>query len=101
MGRSEGDYFELFHYLADGDRPVLEILVDPDMRIWVAAVTGLSVPQVTDGLTHRHVDAEFEALGIDTTYTCLGGIAAYVRPRIADLMARVYCPASQTTLREK
>jgi hypothetical protein len=93
VGKSEGDYFDLFHFMADGDRPVLEILVSPDNKIWVAGMTGLSIPQETKGTVHRHKDDEFEAVGIDTEHVCLGSIAGYVVPRIATLMARVYCPA--------
>lgn len=93
VGKSDGDYFELFHFLADGGRPVLEILVDPEDKIWISGVTGLTIPQVTNGEVHRHKDDEFEAVGIDTQHVCLGAIAAYVVPRVATLMARVYVPA--------
>lgn len=102
VGRSEGDYFELFHLMADGEtgtglyrRPVLEILVDPTNSIWIAGVGGYGVlvPQITDGRAHRHQDEEFEALGIDTNHVCLGSIVAYIIPRVATFMARVYCPA--------
>jgi len=97
VGRSEGDYFDLYHFLADGQRPVLEILIDPANAIWVAGVTGLSVPQVTKGQVHRHTDEELAAaIGEDNATTiCLGSIAAYVVPRIATLMARVYCPVTE------
>jgi len=96
VGKSEGDYFELFHYLADGNRPVLEILVSPDDKIWISGVDGHGngIPQETKGEAHRHTDDELEAVGIDTKYVCLGAVAAYVVPRIATLMGRVYCPKS-------
>ena len=95
VGRSGGDYFDLFHVLSEDDeRPVLEILVSPDNVIWIAGVTGLSVPRETDGRVHRHRDAQLEEHGIDTEYVCLGSVAAFVRPRIAELMARVYVPTT-------
>lgn len=97
VGKSNGDYFEVFHYLADGDRPVMEILVCPDDKIWISATNGLSIPQETKGAVHRHVDEQLEAAGIDTEYVCLGAIAAYVVPRIGTLMARVYCPQQHAT----
>lgn len=95
VGKSEGDYFDLFHFVADGDRPVLEILVSPDDKIWVAGAGGYGqlVPQETKGTVHRHKDEQLEAAGIDTEHVCLGSISGYVVPRIATLMARVYCPA--------
>lgn len=94
VGASEGDYFELFHLLSDGDRPVMEILVDPYDRIWIAGVEGygVAVPQLTDGTIHRHADEELETHGINTRFICLGAVMAYVVPRAAELMARVYCP---------
>lgn len=97
VGKSNGDYFDLFHYLSDGNRPVMEILVSPDNVIWIAGTCGygVGVPQETKGRVHRHTDDELEAAGIDTAYVCLGAIAAYVVPRIATLMARVYCPTSE------
>lgn len=103
-GQSDGGTFELFHLMADGDsdgqnrRPVLEILVDAEDKIWVAGVPSATVglpatlPQVTKGTVHRHTDEQLEVAGIDTSYVCLGAVAAYVVPRIATLMARVYCP---------
>ena len=98
VGKSDGDYFDLFHYMSDGNRPVLEILVDPSDKIWVSGVGGygVAVPQETKGQAHRHTDEQLEAAGIDTEHVCLGAIAAYVQPRIATLMARVYCPDVKT-----
>jgi hypothetical protein len=103
VGKSEGDYFELFHYLADGNRPVLEILINPDNEIWVAGVSGFGVgiPQLTKGTVHRHKDEQLEDAGIDTEHVCLRAIASYVVPRIATLMARVYCPNVKTKTDEK
>lgn len=95
VGKSEGDYFELFHYLADGDRPVLEILVDPESRVWIAGVTGLSIPQDTGKKVHRHRDEELEAHGIDTEHVCTGGITIITALNIVDWMARVYCPKAK------
>ena len=100
VGKSDGDYFDLYHLLADGDsngqnrRPVMEILIDPFDQIWVCGVNGLSIPQVTKGKVHRHTDHELaEAIGDDNaTEICLGAVVNYVHPRIATLMARVYCP---------
>lgn len=93
VGKSEGDYFDLFHFLADGDRPVLEVLVDPYDQIWICGVTGLSIPQVTLGKTHRHSIVD----GVEPVI-CLKSVATYVVPRIATLMARVYCPAKPADL---
>lgn len=99
VGKSEGDYFDLFHLLADGTdestrRPVMEICISPDNEIYVSGVNGYGVlvPMLTKGKVHRHTDAELEQAGIDTEYVCLGSVMAYVKPRIATLMARVYCP---------
>lgn len=106
VGKSEGDYFELFHLMADGAsdgsnrRPVMEVLVSPDDKIWISGVDGYGVivPQETKGTVHRHKDDELEAAGVDTEHVCLGAVMAYVVPRIATLMARVYCPATKPDL---
>lgn len=87
VGKSDGDYFELFHFLADGNRPVLEVLVAPDDIIWVSGVHGMMMPQSTKGKAHRHAPAE----GLEPVI-CLKSLALYVAPRIATLMGRVYCP---------
>lgn len=108
VGKSEGDYFDLYHLLADDQspkrdgserRPVLEVLVCPENKIWVAGVTGLSVPQETHGRVHRHTDAELaKHIGeANATEICLGAVAAYVIPRAVTLMARVYCPHHKNT----
>lgn len=93
VGESDGGSFELFHYLADGNRPVMEILIDREDKIWISKV-GEGVPQITKGEVHRHTDEELgEFLGKENvSFVCLGAIAAYVVPRIDTLMARVYCP---------
>lgn len=111
VGKSEGDYFDLYHLLADGDsdghnrRPVLEVLVSPDNKIWIAGCAGygVPVPQETNGKVHRHVDAVLaEHIGEDNaTEICIGSVAQYVLPRIATLMARVYCPATEKAQAEK
>jgi hypothetical protein len=100
-GKSAKGEFELFHLLSDGNRPVLELLVDGEDAIWVAPVdTTLvsGVPQKTKGVVHRHTDADLEASGIDSAHVCLGALAAYVIPRATTLMARVYCPAQPIQL---
>jgi hypothetical protein len=96
VGKSDGDYFDLFHVIVDG-RPVMEILVCPENTVWVAGVSGfgVAVPQQTAGVVHRHRDEWFEQNGIDSEHVCLGSIRAFVVPRIASLMARVYCPTTQ------
>lgn len=88
VGKSEGDYFDLYHLLSDGDRPVLEVLVDPDNAIWVCGMNGLSVPQVTNGKAHRHEIAP----GLEPMI-CLKSVAQYIVPRGVTMMARVYFPA--------
>jgi len=87
VGKSAGDYFDLFHFLADGNRPVLEVLVDPEDTIWICGVNGLSIPQETKGKAHRHEIVE----GVEGVI-CLKAVATYVIPRAPALMARVYCP---------
>jgi hypothetical protein len=114
-GKSEGDAFDLYHLMADGDsdgqnrRPVLEILVDSDDHIWVAAIPTVygpllaTLPQQTKGKVHRHTDHELAAaIGEDNaTEICLGAVAAYVLPRVATLMARVYCPAKPVDITDE
>lgn len=95
VGQSEGNYFTLYHYLADGGRPVMEILVDPDNEIWIAGVTGLSIPQRTGFHVHRHRDHELEEFGIDTEHICIGSLNVVTSLHIIDFMARVYAPAPQ------
>lgn len=92
-GVSQG--WEKFYFRADGDRPVLEILIPGNDRIYVASVKdGDPVVYETMGMVHRHTDEALEAAGIDTQYICLGSVKSYVVPRIATLMARVYCPST-------
>jgi hypothetical protein len=90
VGKSDGDYFDLYHFLADGNRALLEILVSPDMSIWIAGVGGfgIAVPQLTKGVAHSHSIVE----GIEPV-VCLKSVAGYVIPRISTLMGRVYVPA--------
>jgi hypothetical protein len=88
-----------FHYLDDGLRPIMEILVDWKGNIWVAGIdteiTHDSVlPVLTKGMTHRHVDdALAKELGEENaSEVCRDGLITYVLPRIATLMARCYVP---------
>jgi len=94
VGKSEGDYFDLYHVVVE-DRPVLEILIDPEHYVWIAGMTGLSVPQQTGVRIHTHTDPEFEAAGIDTEMICFGGLVALAHLHGITWMARVYVP--QTT----
>lgn len=113
VGKSDGDFFDVFEYLADGksdgtqSRPVLEVLVAPDDKIWVAGVTTanglpLHVPQETNGRVHRHPLDELDdetafMLNVSdsvepTSGICVASLYVYVYPRLATLMGRVYCP---------
>jgi hypothetical protein len=94
--RQDGN-FEVFHYLADGNRPVLNILVDTLDQIWIAAVEPplnyvTNTPQLTKGVAHRHTDEVLQTMGVTLETVCLQSIAAYIVPRIGTMMARVYCP---------
>lgn len=100
VGRSEGDYFDLFHYIADGDRPVMELLVDPDCNIWIAGVTGLSIPQDTGFRVHRHRDPELEEHGIDTEHVCMASLVVRTELNIIDWLARVYVPVQGGVIAE-
>lgn len=122
-GESDGGSFHLFHYLADGksdgtdSRPVLEVLVDSDDRIWVAGIATddapllVTLPQRTNGSVHRHPLGELDdetAVMLNVTGSvepvsgiCVSSVYAYVYPRIATLMARVYCPAQRIDLADE
>lgn len=98
VGKGENDV-DLFHFLADGDRPVLTICVAHDDTIWVGPVDCKNWDlQKTKGVIHRHpLDESDEILsqailGVPATNVCSGAIAQYILPRIATMMARVYCP---------
>lgn len=99
----------LFHFLADGDRPVLEIYVDvknttdmdAELPIYINGVgKPMSDRQITKGLTRLTIiesgtsDTEVPS-GImiipDMRY-----IAIYVIERVHTLMARVYVPKDIT-----
>ncbi len=81
--------FAVYALMADGERPVLEILVHYGTHeIFVAAmdttfVSGMLVK--TDGIAH--VDP-----GDPADVLCLGSLRQYVLPRAVDLMASVYVP---------
>lgn len=122
VGKSEGDVFALFHYCADGksdgshSRPVLEVLVDDEDQIWVAAIPTKftpflgTMPQRTNGSAHRHplnqldvetaMDLSITGYVEPTTGICVASVLAYVHPRLATLMGRVYCPAKPLTVHD-
>ena len=104
VGETAGSH--LFHFLADGDRPVLEIYVDvKDLTDFEAElpiyINGVGKPlddrQITKGVTKLTMvegpsDSDSEApSGVmivpDPRY-----VALYVVERIHTLMARVYVP---------
>ena len=102
VGMSDEGY-EQFHLLADGDRPVLNVMIDATDVIWVSALddgVAINVPQRTKGVVHRHTDAYLEAEEIDSSHVCLGAVMSYVLPRAVTLMARVYCPAQAQEVSE-
>jgi hypothetical protein len=102
VGMSDEGY-EQFHLLADGNRPVLNVMIDATDAIWVSALddgVAINVPQRTKGVVHRHTDADLEASGIDSSHVCLGAVASYVVPRAVTLMARVYCPVQTQEVSE-
>lgn len=101
VGANGSDH--LFHFLADGDRPVLEIYVDenaasnsdkPNLPIRINGVGHpLDNVQVTKGLTHAEpVHAVKDGQDGIELHICVGCLASYVLPRIVTLMARVYVP---------
>ena len=90
---------DLFHCIADGNRPVMTIAVDIHDCIWIGPVNAKpSQMQKTKGVVHRHpLDESDEILsqailGVPATDVCSGSIAQYIVPRTATMMARVYCP---------
>jgi hypothetical protein len=98
VGKGENNS-DIFHCIADGNRPVLEIAVDVQDNIWIGrvGVSGFQM-QMTKGKIHRHpLDESDEILsqaliGEPPTDVCVDSIAQYIVPRIATMMARVYCP---------
>ena len=99
VGKDESDN-DLFHYLADGNRPVMVIAVQPhNDSVWIGPVDAKGWQmQKTKGVVHRHpLDESDEILsqailGVSATDVCVGSIMQYILPRIATMMARVYCP---------
>lgn len=106
--------YDEFHLMADGNsdgsdrRPVLEIYVAQDNKIWIAGVEKPETFQATNGTVHRHdmdeiaaVDPEMATMmdlcGAVHNGICMGALTAYVIPRIATLMARVYVPKVSVT----
>ena len=104
VGENAGSH--LFHFLADGDRPVLEIYVDvknpTDMEAELPIyINGVGRPlddrQITRGVTKL---AMVESPPTDDTEVPSGimvipdlrYVAVYVVERIHTLMARVYVP---------
>jgi hypothetical protein len=79
------------YFLADGDRPVLEISVmKTDGSVKVGRVDGpLDDILATKGMTHI-VDVITENGA--SKLPCMNCLAVYVVPRIVTLMARVYAP---------
>lgn len=93
-----------FHYLADGDRPVLVIYVDESpeadakLPILINGVgKGPDDIQQTKGVTHAAVQVSEDGA---KPYICINCLARYVVPRIGTLMARVYVPTEVTPLSE-
>lgn len=93
-----------FYCLADGDRPVLAVYVDDvpgagdELPILIGHVNGdPSTIQETKGTARADVvpvtDAVGDVIGLDRR-VCLKSIAAYVVPRTATMMARVYVPTN-------
>lgn len=106
--------YDEFHLMADGNsdgsdrRPVLGIYVDTDDRIWISGVSDALNFQSTNGTVHRHdmdeiaaADPEMATMmdlcGAVHNGICMGALAAYVVPRVATLMARVYVPKVPVT----
>lgn len=103
VGENAGSH--LFHFLADGDRPVLEIYVDvkditdmtADLPIYINGVgRPLDDRQITKGLARlTMVESPADADGIPTGIMIVPDprlVAIYVVERIHTLMARVYVP---------
>jgi hypothetical protein len=106
--------YDEFHLMADGNsdgsdrRPVLEIYVAQDNKIWIAGVEKPETFQATNGEVHRHDMDDIAAADPETAMLmdlcgavhngiCMGALTAYVIPRIATLMARVYVPKVSVT----
>lgn len=102
VGETKGRH--KFHFLADGDRPVLEVYVDladtkPGVEEMPIYINGIDFPeqkmQVTKGLTKMIPVAQVDDDGIPDGVTVVPDpalIVAYIVPRTATMMARVYVP---------
>lgn len=103
VGASGTDH--LIHFLADGDRPILEIYVDEKdvvdeqdgQQMLRIRINGIGRPlddiQPTRGTTHTL--AKIDENGVETRI-CVTCLARYIVPRIATMLARVYVPKDVT-----
>ena len=97
-GKDNENNSDIFHFLADGNRPVLQIVVDSQDRMWIGPVKCLGWEmQLTKGTVHRHPTDEADeilanAMNLPVTDICMDAVVNYIVPRIATMMARVYCP---------
>ena len=91
----------IFHIMADGDRPILEIHVDatPGAETLPILINAVGAPvenaQRTKGLTVIDSIPSTDSDGMPTGMTAIPnvmGIASYIVPRIHTMMARVYVP---------
>jgi hypothetical protein len=93
----------LFRCLADGDRPVLDVIVietpgTKEMPILIKAVgASRNLAQETKGITHGEpVMAVKNGLDGLMIVPCIKCIVNYIVPRTATMMARVYVPKDIT-----
>lgn len=106
VGENAGSH--LFHFLADGDRPVLEIYVDvkdttdmdAELPIYINGVgKPLDDRQATKGVTKlAMIESPADADGIPSGIMVIPDlrfVAIYVVERIHTLMARVYVPKAE------
>lgn len=106
VGENAGSH--LFHFLADGDRPVLEIYVDvkdltdfnTDLPIYINGVgRPLDDRQITKGITRlTMVEGPEDSDGLPSGVQIVPDprlVAVYVIERIHTLMARVYVPKAE------
>lgn len=89
----------LFHLIADGGRPVLEIYVDENDPTYVIRINavGASLDNIQSTKGHTHTDLQYteDVNGIPDgvkPFICIACIGTYVIGRIPTLMARVYLP---------
>jgi hypothetical protein len=95
-----------FHFLADDNRPVLEVYVDlanskPGVEEMPIYINGVNHPtermQITKGVTRLVPIASEDLDGIPQGVTIVPDpelIVKYIVPRTATMMARVYVPKS-------